>query len=146
MLPTAGPPVSCLVFNRVLPSQAWSALRGSLEETEWIPGQGGGAGPVHPWQALQPPWSLAEALAWAEKRVARPPIFGGYRERGYPETKQIIFDSRVYRNAVFLVGDVGSINYAAGTACLPRLPPRTPAILGHPTLRRPRRGSHGDGR
>lgn len=57
--------------------------------------------------------------------MARPPIFGGYREPEYPETKQIIFDSRVYRNAGFLVGDVGSINYAPASHDLLPAPARS---------------------
>lgn len=77
---------------------------------------------------------------------------------GYPETKRIIFDSQVYRNAVYLVGGVGSINYAAGTACLRRFlpaPPRShsrgdagaqgPVPPPRPALHRPAR-VRGDGR
>lgn len=39
------------------------------------------------------------------------------------------------QNAVYFVGEVGRINYAVGTACLPRLPPRSSVIPGRPPPR-----------
>lgn len=58
---------------------------------------------------------------------------GQFPPRGAGQTrelaKRIICDSQVYRNAVYLVGGVGSINYAPGTACLRAFFPASPATV-----------------
>ena len=66
---------------------------------------------------------------WGSPRgngVASSLLLGPDTRKPSESFSRIIFDCQVYRNAVYLVGGVGSINYAAGTACLRRFLPAPP--------------------
>lgn len=143
-LPTTGPTAASSLGPN-LPRGSSQRVRTGREQ--WGPGQVAELAQSTSWQALQPPPGLRGPRRGACPQLPDPGGFGHFPPlgAGYPETKRIIFDSQVYRNAVYFVGDVGSINYAAGTACLPRLSPCISAVPGRPTPHCPRRHrSHGD--
>lgn len=91
--------------------------------------------PAAPWQALwrpgcsqaSHPRAPVRLLAHAGRAASSLPLGGGT-----PKPSES-FLTPVYINAVYFVGDVGSIYDAAGTACLPRLSPSAAPRSGHPT-------------
>lgn len=89
----------------------------------WVgPRLGGRAVPVHPGRPCSHRWAIvvsteALALGGNECNQASHPWricgAGGWQATQKPSES---FSTQVYRNAVYFVGDVGSVNYAAGTA------------------------------
>lgn len=119
----SSPPLAQLPTASTGPGLPGGSGQRSRPGRGWVgPRLGGRAVPVHPGRPCSHRWAIvvsteALALGGNECNQASHPWricgAGGWQATQKPSES---FSTQVYRNAVYFVGDVGSVNYAAGTA------------------------------